>query len=103
MNFEKAKEILDQVAADRIRWGKHGGFNMYSDNDVLDALVYIHSEGFLQIDGDEALDMKSQLTASNRAKGAAEARERKYKGQLDHANEQIRALVIALEEAEKGA
>jgi len=101
MNFEKAKEILNQVAADRVRWGRHGGFNMYSELDVLDALVFIHSEGYLDVDPEVALDMKSQMTASNRAKGAAEARERKYKGQLDHANEQIRALVIALEEAEQ--
>ncbi len=99
MEVKEAKQILQTVASHRDQWGKHSGWAEYSDQDVLDALLYIHKEGFLDISLEDR-DLKSQLTAANRAKGAAEARSTKDKRRLDHANEQIEALVIALEESE---
>lgn len=95
-NLDKAKRIVARVIEQRQRWGKNAGFAEYSEADVLDALVAIADAGFLEFTGEE----HDKIVASNRAKGAAEARATKYKNQLDHANEQIRALTIALEESE---
>lgn len=95
--IDKAREICAAVASNRARWGRHAGFGSYSEAEVLDALVEIHEEGYL----DSIDNPRKALSAANRAKGAAEAREQKYKGQLEFANEQIRALTIALEESEE--
>lgn len=93
--------MIQGVVNDRIRWGKHGGFNQYSKQEVLDALVHLHESGvFVGIENlDEGENLKAQLTASNRAKGAAEARAIKYKALLDTANTRIEELTIALEES----
>lgn len=94
----KAKEIVEEVIALRKRWGRHAGFGAYSSQDVLDALHTIGEAGLLEHKLGE--NLKEAITAANRAKGAAEARAKNYKNQLDHANEQIRALTYALEDAE---
>ena len=97
-DLAKAQEIVSNVIQARARWGKHAGFDVYSDQEVLDALVVIGNAGFLEAELGE--NLREALTAANRAKGAAEARESKYKGQLAHAHEQIAVLTEALEEAE---
>lgn len=101
MNTErdKAVAIVSRVAEQRKRWGKHSGFAEYTEDDVLDALLFIHGAGLLDFEGDYA-QAKEDMTASNRAKGAAEARAKKYKGQLDALQEQLGVMVIALEDAE---
>lgn len=96
MDFTKAQKLCHDVAEDRRRWGRHGGFNNYSKDEVLDALVVINDMGYFEL-GDE----RDQRVAANRARGAAEARAHKYKAQLDDANNNILELTKALEAAEK--
>lgn len=92
--LEKAAAICKQVAEDRARWGKHGGFNMYSEQQVLDALVALG-----QHDVFDQADERAARIAANRAKGAAEARAVKFKhkmqtleAKLELANETIQEL-----------
>lgn len=96
MDFTKAKQLCHDVAEDRKRWGRHGGFNNYSKDEILEALIVIDEMGYFEL-GDE----RDQRVSANRARGAAEARAFKYKAQLDDANNNILELTKALEAAEK--
>lgn len=100
-DLDKAAEICAQVAADRIRWGKHGGFNQYSEEQVADALVALHNADVFGMQGE-----KEERIKANRAKGAAEARAVKFKlrastleSKLEVANERIAELEKELENA----
>lgn len=100
MDRAKALVIVTDVAAARKRWGRHSGFGEYPEAEVLDALLFIAEEGLLDFTT-SAAELKIALTASNRAKGAAESRAIKYKSLLDVANKNLKATVLALEDAEK--
>jgi 5-methylcytosine-specific restriction endonuclease McrBC regulatory subunit McrC len=95
MNLELAKKICEEVGAERKRWGRHAGSAGYREDEVLDALMTVHEEGLF----DSKVD-KDALTKANRTKGAAEARAKRYKNQLDDANTKIEMLTKALEDAE---
>ncbi|MHC4371672.1 MAG: hypothetical protein ACYSW8_28995 [Planctomycetota bacterium] len=95
MNLELAKQICTEVGAERKRWGRHAGAGQWRSEDLLDALMCVYEAGLF----DSKID-KDALTKANRAKGAAEARAKRYKGQLDDLNVQYAELVIKLEEAE---
>lgn len=98
IDISKAKEIIKAIAANRLRWGRHAGLpGDYSLDQVWDALIILNESGVLEHEVDVD-DLREQMTAANRARGAAEAREKKYKGQLDNANDRIKELTIALED-----
>ena len=92
----KAAEICTHVAESRKRWGRHAGFGEYTPETVLDALLAIHEAGLFELEGE-----KDARIASNRAKGAAEARAKKYKDQLDEKTKELRDALRALESMEK--
>lgn len=95
MKLNRAREICRQVAADRVRWGRHGGFNMYSEQQVLDALVELHDADIF-----DAQDYKEELTKSNRAKGAAEARAVKFKHKMQTLEAKLEAAQERIQELE---
>lgn len=87
MDLERAKEICNEVAAQRKRWGRHAGFHPHSDWEVLDALVLISEEGLFDRE-----DQHDDLVLANRQKGMAEARATKYKKELDELKKQLQEL-----------
>ena len=87
MDLERAKQICNDVAAQRKRWGKHAGFHPHSKASVLDALVLISEQGLFDRE-----DQHDDLVLANRQKGMAEARATKYKKELDELKEQLQAL-----------
>lgn len=93
--LERARQICESVAAQRARWGRHAGFGEYTADEVLDALMALYEAGGLE----EGIS-RDELSKANRAKGAAEARAKRYKAQLDDANKNVVILTKALEEAE---
>ena len=103
IDLTKAKQICAETAAHRIRWGRHAGVPpSVNDTQLLDALVALHDSGVLSLEPEQD-DLRSDLILSNRQKGMAEARAKKYKGQLDAANKRIKELTIALDDCENGA
>ena len=101
-DISKAKEIVSETAKHRARWGRHAGIPpQFSDEQVLDALVSLQESGLLEVE-DNVDELRSQLATANRQRGAAEARAKKYKNQLDNANRNIKDLTLALEDCEDG-
>jgi hypothetical protein len=94
--LEEARKIVKRVAEQRKRWGKQAGMGEFSEYEILEALKEIDDAGIL----DAPPFSKEEITKQNRAKGAAEARAKKYKGLLDAANVNIKDLTEALEDAE---
>jgi hypothetical protein len=89
MKLLKAKAIAKDVAAERKRWGKLGGFGAYHADDVLDALVELHDAGVLEKD---ATELSKALTKSNRQKAAALAREQGAKKEAANLREMVHEL-----------
>ena len=101
MSIDKARTILKAVAEQREQWGRHSGFASYAEHDVLDALVFIHLGGYLDMDNTTVAGLKEEKTKARRQTAAANARSTKFQNKAENAQEQIRALADALEEAEK--
>lgn len=96
--LDKARAICESVAKQRARWGRHAGFGDFTPEELLDAVMALYEAGGL-----EAGISRDELSKANRAKGAAEARAKRYKAQLDDANKNIVILTKALEEAAEQA
>ena len=87
----KAAEICKHVAEQRKRWGKMaslGDGGLYSDGDILDALVVMHDVDLFNV-----VDEKEARILANRQKGMAEARAKKYKDEADQWADQYGALL----------
>jgi len=100
VNIEKAKIMVKHVASDRKRWGKNADFGSYHQADVLDALVMIHDEGYLDFQGEDFAEMKKALTKANRQRAAADARAKKYHQEVDYLQSRNREIIERLEEKE---
>lgn len=96
MTTEEAKRICKELAEHKKRWGKLAGNAGISEAKIRAALVMLYDAGQFDIEND-----KVDVVAANRAKGAAEARAKKYKNQLDEANEKIVMLEAELAAAKK--
>ena len=96
MDIEEAKGICKELAEHKIRWGRLAGNANIPEAKIRAALILLYEQGLFDVEND-----RIDVVAANRAKGAAEARAKKYKNQLDEANKRIEELVIALEDAKK--
>ena len=96
MNAEEAKGICKELAEHKKRWGRLSGNARIPEAKIRDALITLYEKGMFDIDDDRV-----DVVAANRAKGAAEARAKKYKNQLDEANARIQELEKALEDTKK--
>jgi hypothetical protein len=72
MTPERAHQICQDVAAQRLRWGKHYHADDVGIHNLLDALVVLAHEGNK---ADKTL--RDEITLLNRQLGAAKARESK--------------------------
>jgi len=100
MSIERARTILKAVAEQREQWGRHSGFGEYAEHDVLDALVFIHLGGYLDMDNTTVAGLKEEKTKARRQTAAANARAVKFQARAETAEQQVNVLQEALDEAE---
>ncbi len=94
ITLEQAEDTLSHIVEQKIRWGKNYKASEVGMSRLLDCLILMaYSEN------GEAAELRKTLAGSNRAKGAAEAREAKQKAVIEDLRRELKVTQLALKKA----
>lgn len=87
MSIEKARDIVAHIVAQQVRWGKLYDAEEIGLKQLVEALIAI-----AQGDSEEVTEVRKSLATANRQVGAANAREARYKKQIEELKNENEAL-----------
>ena len=91
MTIDEARAVVNETIEGRKRWCQQFDAATIGVEKILDALVVLREHGE---DG-------AEVTAANRRTGAAKGREAKWKGKMEHAQQELAQTRDRMEELEE--